>query len=741
MDRPSLRAALDAGLEAPLSLLVAPVGAGKSVLLAQWAATLGAMPVAWVDITGGDADPIEFTDRLIDALRAAVPSLALPGVPVASVVGRLGEPFLHELADCLAEAGALVVVFDDLHHLGGTEVLADLWRLVDLLPPGIHFVFSSRVDLRLGWSGLRLRHGLVELRQRELAFDSDVAAEVIRRIGGVEVASEALAAVMERTEGWAAGVQLTALGLRHHSDPDQLVEAIAETDRLVVDYLGEEVMDRLPDERLRALVRLAVPDELTGPLVSEVARVPDGAGLLEALERESMFLAPVPGQPGVYRFHRLFRDLLTYRLRAGNPALERELLLRTAAWHRRDGDRDAAVECLLRAHAWDQVLDELLAAGRDVYEAVRTPRLARWLGAVPADARAKRPVSDVLRGIAEGMAGHAATCIDVLGGALASDGLGEGERQAALAYRAVCVQFLPDAEFFVAAAERALAELAAFPDAQTPDLLGLTARPYLEMVAWVALGRARFFQGDLDAARVALRTGLQTDAADYLPYRVHALGSLALVDAFAGHLLEAESLAEEAVAIGRDVTTPGHPAPADAFLARSVIAAQRGAHASAAADLAEGWRCATANNRTQLQWIAHLIAEAIALDGDAPAAQTPPGPPPSVVDRALRSLRAQSGGAGTRFGLFGGRPLGAPPAAAPEPLLEPLTARECEILVYLPTRLTVAEVGARCFVSSNTVKTHLAHIYRKLGVATRDEAIRRAYELDLLDPGEIVHAG
>lgn len=74
-------------------------------------------------------------------------------------------------------------------------------------------------------------------------------------------------------------------------------------------------------------------------------------------------------------------------------------------------------------------------------------------------------------------------------------------------------------------------------------------------------------------------------------------------------------------------------------------------------------------------------------------------------------------------------------------LTEPLTARELELLAYLPSRLTNAELAELCFVSLNTVKTHMAHIYRKLDANGRDAAITRARELGLLAPAEIARVG
>lgn len=211
VDRPGLRAQLDRGLSAPLSLVVAPAGAGKTVLLSQWMRARPDVAVAWFDVTPGDDAAQAFARRLVDGIAAVVRDFAEPSAPVRASEGRLGEAFLEDLAAGLSDAGTIALVFDDLDALSGSPILTDLWRLVDLLPPNAHIIFSSRVDLQLGWSRHRLEHGLVEIRQRELAFDDCTTASVIETITGRTVAESTVAAVTTRTEGWAVGVQLTAL--------------------------------------------------------------------------------------------------------------------------------------------------------------------------------------------------------------------------------------------------------------------------------------------------------------------------------------------------------------------------------------------------------------------------------------------------------------------------------------------------------------------------------------------------
>ncbi|MBD3942994.1 LuxR family transcriptional regulator [Microbacterium sp. NEAU-LLC] len=845
MDRPALRRQLDAALFSPLALVVAPAGAGKTVLITQWTQSRPQLAVAWFDLASADRAVGAFARRLCAGIAAVAPRFSPPEPPAVTARARLGEPFLVDLAERLADAGELVLVFDDLDHLAKTAVLTDLWRLIDLLPPNAHAVFSSRVDLNLGWSRHRLEHDLVEIRQRELAFDDETTGKVLSAIAGREIAPATAAAVTAQTEGWAAGVQLTALRLRFADDPDRVVDELTDTDQLVMNYLRVEVLDGLRPERRNALMRLAVLDEVSAGLAEAVAAVAGGDDFLTRLERDSLFLVRVPGRPGWFRFHRLFRDLLIYRLRATRAADEDEALEAAADWFLAGGDVDTAVEYLLRARRWARAMDVILRIGPDPYEDVRIAKIIQWLSLVPPDVRASRPDAELLLAIANTMGGHAISAVDALQRLVADRGLSVGRRQIALAYLGAEVQFSSHPEVFVGIADEAVALLTAHPATEPPDLMGLTSRPLLELISRVSAGRARLMLGRIDEAREQFAAALSPAAFAHARHRVHALGALALAEALSGLLGDASDHANEALDLAREVGPHGHPAPADAHLARALVCIQRGEAGAGAASLAVAVSAAASDNRTQLLWLAHAASQVIHPHVQ-PDSVHAVGPPPPLVRQTLTSLalrdarmRGQPAAPVPQAGEWsavafeevaglvaaGRAPLARerlaelrargvqPHPIAPievdaltawlclaeghrmaarehlesalqhaqddrlsrpflrvgpallelldevptgrsefgraiaerlrsqgsprsERLVDDLTPRELELIGYLPTRYTIADIAERCFLSTNTIKTHLAHIYRKLGVASRDAAIERATELGLFETSE-----
>ena len=315
VDRPELIRRLDRALERPLSLVVAPAGSGKTVLLTQWVARHPETAVAVLSLEPSDDDPVRFARRLLATLARLDEGVADVGTQVSLTGDGVGLAFVEALAAQLAGFPETAIIIDDLHRLSNAGLLADLGALVQLLPRHVHLILASRTDLPLAWSRHRLRHDVLEIRQSDLAFDGVQAGELVCRVSGRPVPDEGVAALVRRTEGWAAGLQLAALTLQGQDDPGAIIAGFSGQDRLVADYLSGEVLEAQPERVRDFLLHASVADELCADLATELTREPAAQLLLEDLERQSMFLVPLDAKRQWYRFHHLFRDLLRYRLR------------------------------------------------------------------------------------------------------------------------------------------------------------------------------------------------------------------------------------------------------------------------------------------------------------------------------------------------------------------------------------------------------------------------------------------
>lgn len=845
VERPRLRSRLDAALNAPLSVVVAPAGSGKTVLLSQWAASHPDVRVIWIGLEPADSDPRRLLDHLLSAVLPPGHRTTDLGRPHAVTARAFGRPVLESLVGVFREHPPVVLVLDDLQHLAGSPLLPDLWWLADNVPEHTHLIFSSRIDYGLGWGRHRLSHSLIELRQSDLALDEAASATLLERIIGAPVSPRTLAAIMERTEGWAAGVVLTGLGLRSEADPEQFARELRGTDRLISEYLSEQALAQQPPERRSLLLRLSVLDRMSAELVESILSVDDATSLFEELERESMFLVALDRDRAWFRFHPMFRELLRYRLKAERPGAATEILTAAADWHLARGDASSAIAYLLEAGSWERAAAVISGRGREMLERNDTVSVSRWLDALPGEFRATRPDVEILRGMLMMMNGDAARAEDVLREQADRPTLAPGRSAIIHTYLAARVQFRPDPRVALQAAESAVTLLGENPDLRPPELLGLTHPHLLRTSSLTSAGRALFLSGDLGAARRRFDEALAEPGAQYSLYRIHLLGSLALLEAWAGRLRLAAAISEEALDLAAETRLLAHPSPADAFLAAALAAVERGAPSAAATPLHEGALRAAANHRTQLMWIAHLTK--VLSEGDVvdPVDHVPSTPPPIVAAaleaeqaRTLRLAHASNGGlrhpsagrwsplvfeaiataltrnrpdlARAHLDAVSPEPPESVPLAGVEQLIlrswldarergtgagadamhralelasqhdlvavfvragpevmrliadlpgtstpfrasvlerasllrrarssspelaEQLTDRELEILAYLPTRMTNIELAARCYVSPNTIKTHMAHIYRKLAVPNRNSAVARAQDLGLI---------
>jgi LuxR family transcriptional regulator, maltose regulon positive regulatory protein len=312
VSRPALFARLTGA--GRVTVLSAPAGSGKTVLLRSWIASSGlAGRAAWVPVHGAERDPERFLISVADALRATAtgsalvrPLTAAPDLDGWAIVERLLED-LHSLRD------RVWLVIDDLHELRGAHALRQLELLVMRAPAELQFVFASRRDLQLGLHRLRLDGELTEIRAADLRFTLDESRDLLAA-SGVRVSDSALALLHERTEGWAAGLRLAALSLAGHPDPERFAAGFSGSERTVAEYLLAEVLGRQPRQVRRLLVRTSVLGRVNGELADRLTGGTGGGRILRELEQANAFVVALDAQRSWFRYHPLFADLLQLEL-------------------------------------------------------------------------------------------------------------------------------------------------------------------------------------------------------------------------------------------------------------------------------------------------------------------------------------------------------------------------------------------------------------------------------------------
>ncbi|MBZ2195495.1 LuxR C-terminal-related transcriptional regulator [Occultella gossypii] len=319
-----------------LVLIAAPAGFGKTTLMTQWLGGTDAARVAWLSLDPTDADAHRFLTHLIAAVQVASPGT---GDDASRLLENDPEAALASLINDLdALPGRTVIALDDFHVLDAAPAHEAVTFLLDNLPPQVTLAITTRVDPPLPLPRLRARGELVEIRAADLRFTQDEATAFLTDVMDLPLAAEHVAALEERTEGWAAGLQLAALSARTRigSDArslDAFIDDFAGSHRFVLDYLVEEVLDSQPDQNARFLLDTAILGALTGSLCDALTGRTDGAATLAELERANLFLVPLDDERRWFRYHHLFAEALRARLGAQDPERARRLHRAAAAWY------------------------------------------------------------------------------------------------------------------------------------------------------------------------------------------------------------------------------------------------------------------------------------------------------------------------------------------------------------------------------------------------------------------------
>lgn len=384
--RPRLLSALRSGASQKLTLVSAPAGSGKTTLLAAWAADSG-LPIAWYSIDEADNTPERFLAYLAAALQNVIRGagdeiqvlLRAPQFPSqAEIVASLINP--------LTEAAApLYLVLDDYHLISDPAIQALMILLIERQPPNLHMILATRSDPPWPLARWRARAEICELHAQDLRFSIEEAVQFLNETCGIGLSSAEVTRIEARTEGWAAGLQMAALILR---EPDQRalrIENFTGSQRLIVDYLFEEVLARQPAPLRHFLLVTSLLDRLTAPLCDALLAQESGsAAILAQLEAANLFLVALDHERRWYRYHHLFRDALRIQ---GAPLHSPELHLCASRWLAAHGLTGDAIRHALAGGDMEQVAGLVADNALSLIDFGELNALANQLDAHPAQSQ------------------------------------------------------------------------------------------------------------------------------------------------------------------------------------------------------------------------------------------------------------------------------------------------------------------------------------------------------------------
>jgi LuxR family maltose regulon positive regulatory protein len=371
----------------PVVLVGAPAGYGKSTLMARWHAQLMEQGIAcaWLSVDESDNDKVRFVRHLVAALRSADASIGqtvAASLPVDMSSGV--RPLLEALAEDLASVQQRIVLFlDDLHFIQEPDVLEIVDWLINYAPRTVQQIVGTRDTQRLRVSALRVRRQLFELDLRQLQFDAEEVSHFYRNRLGQDLPPRDLQRVLQKTEGWPAGLELVALALAGLTDQSSFIERFAGSDSGLVDYLGEVVLLRM-DERTRAFVfRISMFERICVPLAQALG-AEDAEEQLQALRLRNLFLIPLDQGGTWVRFHHLVGEYFRGHYQRTSPVQATQCLVLGARWLHANDYIEEAVNCMIRAADWEQAtrwvaesLEEL------VFRRGYHQTILRWMNALP----------------------------------------------------------------------------------------------------------------------------------------------------------------------------------------------------------------------------------------------------------------------------------------------------------------------------------------------------------------------
>lgn len=621
MRRPELERRLEVGASAGLVVVAAPAGAGKTLLLASWTRHRAA-PTAWVSLEPEDREPHVFWGRVLTAIQASSTLAA------DSMLATMHPPPVHDqrfvrllVQACDEPHEPCVVVLDDLHVLTGTPAMTSLASAVHAGLGRLRLVLSTRIDPVIPLQRLRLEGRLTELRSADLGFEP---GDAVRLLAGhdVRIKPEHLATLLDKTEGWAAGLRLAALALHGAADVDAAVEDLAGEHRSVADYFTQEVLGSQDPAVTRFLLDTCVVRRVCGDLADGLTGRHDGVEMLTRLERENLFVIALDSRREWYRYHPLFGDLLRHQLRSKDRAHVDELHRRASDWFVRHDDPLEAARHLSEASDWVALSRLVLRGAGTALLGVQRSALVTVLEGLPTDLVEGQPeVAAAAAVAAYARYDSPAVTVHLRRSRELLDRLPPGDARVTDAVlttlEAIVAWIDSDAAREVSAAREGARLLAALDPTEVPTL-GVYQ---VGVAAIEAMGL--LWSGELtEAERIfAAMLGLLTASGGSSPVlALHLRGSRAVLKAMGGRLQEAREQIETALAVAEESGWSFLPLSATTYLADALVRLLEADLEGCAESIARGTACIGALRDRHAEAALGLVEVRLLVDRREPSA-------------------------------------------------------------------------------------------------------------------------
>ncbi len=383
---------LNTGLSRKLILVSAPAGFGKTTVVSDWI-DQKKIPAVWFSLDNSDNDPVEFLSYIISGIQSINKEF---GLNALKLINSPNKPSVESIASLLINEilsinQNFILVLDDFHSINSSEVLKLVAYLIEHIPGHIHIVILTRSDPALSVSRLRSQHQLVELRSSDLSFSANDISILFNKKLKLGLSIDDIYSLETKTEGWIAGLQLTALSMQGREDISGFIQDLKGDNRYIMDYLMEEVLRMQADDIKEFLLQTSILEQMSAPLCNSVLNRNDSQLILETLEKNNMFVIPLDTERTWYRYHHLFADLLKQRLLLESDSHPEKLHNKACDWFEQNGMYEFALKNALLIKNYEKSIQILGGIVESMWEKGLHTSILKFCDLIPDHLVKKNP--------------------------------------------------------------------------------------------------------------------------------------------------------------------------------------------------------------------------------------------------------------------------------------------------------------------------------------------------------------
>jgi LuxR family maltose regulon positive regulatory protein len=728
---------LTAGFEAGkvLTLVSAPAGYGKSTLLTEWVTAYKGR-VAWLSLDERDNTPLRFWTYLVTALETVSKPLGQGVLEMLESAqdfdpNRFLTALINEVSTLEQPA---ILVLDDFHVISNLDIHAGMNFLLEHLSPALHLVIATRTDPPLPLSRLRVRGQLTEIRIADLRFDVEEATSFLNDLMNLELTASDIRALEARTEGWIAGLQLAALSMQGREDTQAFIQNFTGGQHFVLEYLIEEVLQRQPVSLQKFLLETSILQRMSAPLCNAVTDSTESAEVLADLRRRNLFVIPLDGEHYWFRYHHLFAEFLKSHLKRTRsdtlPALNR----RAAQWFKENNDVEDALRHAFAIPDYPYASRLMVDNWRRIYHQGRLNTAVEWLDSLPPDFIRQSPPLGVaycwtlfVRGDYDRIETYLAEITQTF-----EQMVGAGQLptehpeynivlQQVILLRAVVMRHRGDVPTALTEIEQLLPTIE-----ELRQTLGNLVADMGYTACYSQMGYTYVAAGDLERAADYLgRVSPHARRCGNILALAHTTIELARISLLLGRLGQAEKICRDELSLTEQAAYADYPAFCLIHLGLANVLREKKAWDEAEHHLRQGLETAQKSGHAYYLAQGYLIAARLHhAQGKADQVQDDMRKAEQIAEsihnRFLTDAIAQNWQALKTK------------AASSQPLIEPLSEREREVLRLICAGKSNQEIADELFIALDTVKRHANNLYGKLSVKRRAQAILEARRLGLV---------